>query len=145
MKGFERQLYILEEIRRIFDLYEVDAVAIENYSYGSHGNAIIQLAELGGILRFYLYEKKIPFQVFSPQTVKSFLLGKGNKKMPRKESKELMLKTAQRMAFLKFKNDDEADAYTLARLKISIELNKQGLPFSLNEHQAKIVEKWSKV
>lgn len=151
LKGLTRQFYIVNQIKLIVDLFHIDYAAIENYSFQSFGSSITKLAEVGGVVRFILSEKGIPFQVFSPQTLKKFLIGhlkkfdrpkrltkKEKSKLSKEERKALnnekvklrklsklaMLEQAKHQGGEEFKTDDEADAYALAKLKFGIECYK---------------------
>ncbi len=53
-------------------------VFIEGYSYGSKGQALFQIAENCGILKYQLQERNIPYDIVVPSVVKKFATGKGN-------------------------------------------------------------------
>ena len=53
-------------------------VYIEGYSYGSKGQAIFQIAENCGILKYRLQEEQIPYDTVVPSVVKKGATGKGN-------------------------------------------------------------------
>ena len=53
-------------------------VFIEGYSYGSKGQALFQIAENCGILKYKLQERNIPYDVIVPSVVKKGATGKGN-------------------------------------------------------------------
>ena len=54
------------------------SIAIENYSYGSKGRALFQIAENCGILKYRLLEQKWSYNVIVPSVVKKLATGKGN-------------------------------------------------------------------
>ena len=56
----------------------IDLAAIEGYSFGSRGDALTKLAELGGIVRYRLHEALVPVVEISPGTWRKEVLGKGN-------------------------------------------------------------------
>ena len=62
-------------------------VFIEGYSFGSKGQAVFQIAENCGILKYRLQEYKIQYDTIVPSVVKKFASGKGN------ADKELMYKS----------------------------------------------------
>jgi Holliday junction resolvasome RuvABC endonuclease subunit len=69
--------------------------------------------ELGGILRFILWQEGIPYRVVSPSVVKKFVTGTGAAK------KELMMmEVFKRWAYSSSVND-EADAFALAQLGLA--------------------------
>ena len=53
-------------------------VFIEGYSYGSKGQALFQIAENCGILKYKLQERNIPYHTVVPSVVKKGATGKGN-------------------------------------------------------------------
>jgi Holliday junction resolvasome RuvABC endonuclease subunit len=62
----------------------IDYVAIEGYSFGSSAGRSFDLGENGGLLKYKLCEKNIPFDVVPPKTIKKFATDNGN------ASKQLM-------------------------------------------------------
>jgi hypothetical protein len=59
-------------------LNDCDQIAIEGYSYGSTGQAIFQIAENTGLLKYKIFKKKIPLTIYPPTEIKKFATGKGN-------------------------------------------------------------------
>ena len=51
-------------------------IFIEGYSYGSKGQAVFQIAENGGILKYRL--KQYDYKILVPSVIKKFATGKGN-------------------------------------------------------------------
>ena len=51
-------------------------IFIEGYSYGSKGQAVFQIAENGGILKYRL--KEYDYKILVPSVIKKFATGKGN-------------------------------------------------------------------
>ena len=51
-------------------------IFIEGYSYGSKGQAIFQIAENGGILKYRLSQYN--YRILVPSVIKKFATGKGN-------------------------------------------------------------------
>ena len=89
--GYEHQPYtnpiqrftqISDWVLKILRLNHPDAsklaIAIENYSYGSKGQALFQIAENCGILKYRLSELKYDYNVIVPSVVKKLATGKGN-------------------------------------------------------------------
>ncbi len=56
----------------------VDQIALEGYSFGSKGNRLFQIAENTGVLKYKIYQKRIPLEVLPPSQVKKFATNKGN-------------------------------------------------------------------
>lgn len=106
-RGWERIAEITGQVFRLAT--GVDLVVIEGYSYGSRGQSVYQIAELGGIVRFWLYQHELATVEVSPSTLKKFATGVGNC------GKDAMLAAAIRRFHLGEGHDDnnEADAYLL--------------------------------
>lgn len=83
-----------------------DLVAIENYAFGK-ANQAHQLGELGGVVRLWLYEKKIPFVVVPPAVLKGIATGKGGGK---NASKDHVLTEAVRRLDYRGADNNQADA-----------------------------------
>jgi len=58
-------------------LQHCDHVVMEDYSYGSVGR-VFNIAENMGLLKYKLWEAKIPFTTIAPTSIKKFATGKGN-------------------------------------------------------------------
>jgi len=67
-------LHILETLHK---KQKDKIIFIEGYSYGSKGQAIFQIAENGGILKYRL-QKKYNCKTIVPSVIKKFATGKGN-------------------------------------------------------------------
>ena len=87
--GYEHQPYtnpiqrftqISDWVLKVLRLYQPGGItiAIENYSYGSKGQALFQIAENCGILKYRLLEQKWKYNVIVPSVVKKLATGKGN-------------------------------------------------------------------
>lgn len=172
LKGMERILYTTDLIMNLLDYHMVDYVGMENFSFTPHSSATHPIAMQGGIVRYRLIDKKIPYQTFSPQTLKKFICGhldlpKRQKGLPlkelntqRKASKQLMIdqvkNTLKWNDEKKIMTDNMADAFGLALLKFGIEVCKKenkiiswedcfGQHVKMNHNQCDIIEKWWKV
>lgn len=96
-------------------------VFIEGYSFGSRGNAVLTMAEFGGVLRFLLARRVCegagPYHVDAigitevpPACLKKFVTGKGA------ADKTAMAIDAYKRWGVEFRTNDEVDAYSLARM-----------------------------
>lgn len=106
LTGIQRLVEIRCQLLNRIEIERIDLAVIEGYSMGSslaHSHA---LGELGGIIRWTLWGKQIPFIDIPPSSLKKYLTGKGN------ADKDLMLSTASRR-FDRTLNNDEADALAL--------------------------------
>jgi Holliday junction resolvasome RuvABC endonuclease subunit len=79
-------------------------VAIEGYSYASHGRSTVSLAELGGIVRYGLWCEGIIYIDVPPSTLKKYATGKGN------ADKGAMLVAAVKRLGYEGTDNNEADA-----------------------------------
>ena len=106
-RGWDRIAEITQEV--FVRTFGVDLVLIEGYAFGARGQAVYQIAELGGIVRFWLYQHEILTVEVTPATLKKFATGKGN------APKDAMIAAAIRRFHLGEGHDDnnEADAYLL--------------------------------
>lgn len=86
-------------------------ILIENYAMRGKGQ-ITRIAEFTAVVKTRLYSI-LPWENIwysSPQTLKKFIMGKGN------ADKSLILKEIYRKYNMDFNNDNEADAYGLTRI-----------------------------
>lgn len=105
LKGWERVAEITSEVYA--KTFGVDLVVIEAPAYRAQGNAIWHLAELGGVVRFWLWQHRITTVEISPPTLKKFACGKGN------VGKDEMIAAAIRRFYFGGSDNNEADAYLL--------------------------------
>ena len=95
-------------------------VHLEGYSYGSKGQAIFQIAENCGILKYSLLNSKIEYNIIVPSIVKKFATDKGNANKELmyehfcKDTKTDLMKTLD-MQTLSNPVTDIVDAYYIAR------------------------------
>jgi len=68
--------WVLDTIKETF--HSPQQVFIEGYSFGSKGQAVFQIAENCGILKYRLQELKIDYETIVPSVVKKGATGKGN-------------------------------------------------------------------
>ena len=66
-------------IRCLEKTVDEKAIFIEGYSYGSKGQAVFQIAENCGILKYrFDFEKEYKYDTIVPSVIKKFASGKGN-------------------------------------------------------------------
>ena len=105
LRGWER---IDDIVSRIGDLtLGVDVAVIEGYSYASKGRSIFQIAELGGIVRWELYSRRLPYVDVAPSCLKRYATGKGN------ANKDAMIAAAIHRFGFQGSDNNEADAFLL--------------------------------
>lgn len=109
-RGMERLAHITREVlgHALQHPDRADVAILEGYFIGIQGGAVIQLAELGGIVRLALWEAGVPFVVIPPSTLKKFATGKGV------ATKDKMLAAAIRAFGFQGDENNEADAHLLA-------------------------------
>lgn len=81
-RGNARLDWILRQVLELAARGEADVAVIEGYSYGSKGRAIVSIGELGGLVRWGLYRRGIPYVEIAPGTLKKFATGRGDSKKP---------------------------------------------------------------
>lgn len=91
-----------------------DLVVIEGFSYGSKGSSTVDIGGMGWIVRVALYETRIPYEVVSPSTIKTFACDNGN------ASKDDVLLAAVRRLDYQGNSKDEADALWLYALAMHV-------------------------
>lgn len=108
-KSWQRLLSIESDVYRSLVLWQPDRVVIEHYSMGL-SSVIIQLTEIGSVIRRLLYLLHIPFYEVPPSTLKLWTTGKGNADKPLMGTKVL-----ERWGY-KSPSNDIVDGYALARM-----------------------------
>ena len=108
LRGPERLVHLRDRLLNV--VWGADRVGYEGYSFGSKGQAVISLGELGGIYRVALWEHGIRILEVPPGVLKKFATGNGNAK------KEQMIAEAIRRLGYTGHSDDEADALWLREM-----------------------------
>jgi len=111
-KGISRLNWLAIQLNKILKKNNPTEIFIEGYSFGSRGRSTITLGELGGIFRLLLAKHWNGYYEVPPKTLKKFITGNGNSK------KQVMLEKTYRKYKVGseiLKNDNEVDAYCLAR------------------------------
>jgi crossover junction endodeoxyribonuclease RuvC len=115
--GMDRLAWIRDEIAlRCYlphSTHQVDLIVIEGYSYGSKGRAVVNIGELGGVLRLYLHEYGPPFVEIPPSCLKKYATGRGN------AGKEDMLQAAVIRSGHTFADNNAADAWWLWQMALA--------------------------
>jgi crossover junction endodeoxyribonuclease RuvC len=107
-RSWERIDFILAELADLLRPLDSPRIHIEGYSFGSKGRAVFDIAECGGIVRWWLREHGYHFEDIPPSSLKKDATGKGN------ADKGLMLVTAVKRYGYEGSCHDEADAIHLA-------------------------------
>lgn len=107
-------------------------VAIEGYAFGAR-NGREAAGELGGAVRLALHAAGIPMIEVPPSTLKKYVTGKGV------ADKNIMLREVFRRWAYEAKNDDLADAYSLARFAAHHTVDEQQKTKAWQALAAKVV------
>jgi Holliday junction resolvasome RuvABC endonuclease subunit len=134
LRGPGRLVAIREHISIL--TYEADVVVLEGYSYASPNQAH-QIGELGGVIRAWLFEHRLPFAVVPPASLKKFATGKGN------APKDAMLAAAIRRFGFEGSDNNEADAWLLRCMGLAHYDPWDALPEYAREALAKV--EWPKL
>jgi crossover junction endodeoxyribonuclease RuvC len=115
-KGSERLDDIQKLIRSIISRYNIELVCIEGYATGAVGKTY-HIGELGGVIRLLLHRMKIPYIDPKPTQVKKYATGKGGGEGGSKD--QVTLHVFKKWNF-EAKDNNEADAYVLARIALAL-------------------------
>jgi len=107
------------------DLVVIEGVAL----MVKNATALVQLSGLNYMLREYLYSRKIPFLIAVPTTLKKFITGSG------KAKKDMMMLEVYKRYGVSLTDDNECDAYSLAKLGMAV----LGIDTDLFEYQQEVV------
>ena len=111
--SIERCLYIADIIVSLIKQHTNDStlrlVVCQDYFVGRQQGAVIQLAELGTLIRYKILKEEYPLTIASPKTIKKFVTGTGNAK------KQLMMQTVFEKWNYKASTDNLADACGMSR------------------------------
>ncbi len=109
MCGIARLSFVRDELSELLIGNKPDIVFIEGYAFGAKFKSA-QIGELGGVIKTYLFKNEIPFLILPILTIKKFTTGKGN------ADKDLIIKTVKEKYGIETKNDNIADAVSIARM-----------------------------
>lgn len=107
-RGTPRLRWIRRAVMEI--VQSSNLVVIEGYAFGAKGNAVINLGELGGVIRLALADRGLPFVEIPPSCVKLFATAKGN------APKDEVLGAAIRKLSYNGHDHNEADALWLLEM-----------------------------
>lgn len=114
LTGMERINAIIARVVQIRDKYSASCAVIEDYAVGKFAGSSIVSIEIGGVLRFILWQEGFPFICVSPSSVKKFVTGAGNAKKD-----QMTLEVFKRFGYSASSNDI-ADAVGMAHLGAAI-------------------------
>jgi crossover junction endodeoxyribonuclease RuvC len=113
-RGHQRLRTILTDIAATIGTYRPDLVVVEALFAGQHAQTTIALAELHGIVKFWL-TPRVPLAVVETQHLKTYAVGRGGGAGTDKDA--VLLAVERRYgALTTVANNNEADALVLAAM-----------------------------
>lgn len=111
---------------------------IEGYAFGAVRSPHSNPYELGGVVRYELYNADVRWAAINPTTLKKFVTGSG------RAPKSQVLKEVLRRWGLDLKDDNEADAFGLARLGEAFDRYSRGDAGGLIKPQVEVMKTLAK-
>lgn len=108
----EARLDVVERAVKSFLDQGAALVAIEGYAYHAVGDQVFQLGEVGGIVRLLAFRSGTPYIVIAPMLLKKFATGSPS------AEKAHMIKAAEALGACPGDDDNQADAFFLARVAL---------------------------
>lgn len=110
---------------------DADLIVMEGFSYGSKGGALFQIAGLGYLVRYWLWQNKKPFVAISPMSLKKFVCGRAGGNDPATGekapvTKELMIREVYKRWGHDVSDNNQSDA--LAALYLGMALTGDWKP-----------------
>ena len=130
-RGMSRLRWIRREV--LERVPGIELVVIEGYSFGAKGDAILNLAELGGVIRMAIADGDLQFVDVPPACLKLFATGKGNAK------KDDVFAAAIRRLDYQRNDHNEADALWLLAMA---QAHATGVAHNETERRALSKIKW---
>ena len=139
-RGVARLDWIIKQLEKHISPHftEDDPFFIEGYAFGARGRGVLNLGELGGVLRLYLAKRYGGYYEVPPTSLKKFVCGKGN------ANKNVVLEKVYRKYCVGsevLQDDNQVDAYGLARLGDSFIKFENGSDANLAEYEAAALQK----
>lgn len=110
-RGPQRLGWILRKFVGYVRPFDPHLVLMEGYAY-ARANQAHQLGELGGVLRLWLHEQRIPYVEIPPAVLKGYATGKGNA-----SKDDVFAETIRRLGY-QGSDNNEADALVLATMGV---------------------------
>lgn len=125
LKGWERAQFIVASIMEAHTKYKPDLVVIEGYGY-ANAHTLVTLAEIGTLVRYFLWQEGIKYVEVPPNSLKMFVTGKGTSK------KEVILLEVFKQWGVTAQTNDIADAIGLGMFGLAL----KGVSFSATSMKA---------
>lgn len=113
MRGMPRLVHIRDCVLRLIAESAADVVCVEGYSFGSKGAAVVNIGELGGVIRLALHELALPTVEIPPSCLKKYATGKGN------ASKDDVLQAGVMRSGHTFTDNNACDAFWLHQMALA--------------------------
>ena len=134
LEGIYRFHYIKQKIKFALDKYKPKIATIENYAFSvKKSRSVFQIGELGGIIKYLLFIRNIPFYLTSPQSLKKFANGKGG------SGKDIVERGVYNKWGKKFKTSHETDAFVLAKIGYGILQRKEKIMLSYEKEVIDVI------
>lgn len=112
LTGVRRLDHVLTHVSKIVGVPNT-LVVVEDFSFGSKGQAVFQIAGLGYLVRHMLWRNSVPTLLVPPTMLKKYVTGSGN------ADKSIVLKEIFKRWGKDINDDNVADAYGLARIGVA--------------------------
>ena len=119
--AMKRAIWIVDRVQEICKRQRPDVVIMEDYAFGAKGQALTQIHECVGIIKYLFIQNNIKLVLIPPTTLKKFVTGSGRAKKP-----EMCASIKERWGrhFDEKKENDMADAFALVQLYLRY-INKE--------------------
>lgn len=128
LEGASSLLYIRDECTRVLAPFEISVAVMEGYSYNSVGRKF-DLGEVGGTVKLVLLDKRARLCIAAPKQLKKFVTGRAT------ADKQAVMDAIKAQYKEVITDDNEADAYGLARIALEI-----ACPTSIKRYQLDVVK-----
>ncbi len=125
----ERMLDLMKKLDK--HVQPIDAVVIENFSFGSVGRGVSIQYGIGWAYRFLMFERSIPYVEIAPTSSKKFATGNG-----RANKLDIIQAAKDKYGFVT-KSDNVADAFFMAHIARAMD-NKEVFD-QLTNYQKEVV------
>lgn len=112
-KGMERLAWIRDQVLDLVFVNQAHVVVLEGYSFGSKGQAVVNIGELGGVVRLALYELQVPVAEVPPACLKKYATGRGN------AGKDDVLQAGVMRSGHTFRDNNACDAWWLHQMALA--------------------------
>jgi crossover junction endodeoxyribonuclease RuvC len=127
LRDMERLAYIRGIIGQMLTKHDPRLACLEGYSMGSRAGQLASIGELGGVVKLLLHRNKYRYAIAAPTQLKKFASGKGNCMKD-----EIMMHVFKRWGY-EAKDNNQSDAYVLARIALGLEGMAEGLTVPMQE------------